>query len=147
MPLLNALTELAALNVAGIVRNYGHASVPIRVNRAALPCLLVLPLDADSAALRGDGLHTVAFANGPRTLTCTIKHLLLVAPQAQAILRQHLPPLVTLIDAYYAALAANVTLSDTLQLPPQIKCDVGVVRYGGESFFGAAFVHTWVLAL
>jgi hypothetical protein len=53
--------------------------------------------------------------------------------------------LVTLIDAYFAALAGNVTLGGTLLQPTVVRVEPGVFQHGTTAYFGCAFRHTWVV--
>jgi hypothetical protein len=57
--------------------------------------------------------------------------MLLVAPvNAGRGMRSHLPNLVTLIDSYFAALAASVTLTSALLEPAQVKVEPGIFTHG-----------------
>jgi hypothetical protein len=145
----SVLTNLSALSVAGVVRNYDLDVVPDDLSRVQLPALLVLPLDLREDALykeRGKGFQTVAFSGGPRTATLPVTHLLLVAPtQAGRGLRSTLPSLITLIDAYFAALGADVTLGGALLQPAQVVVEAGIFPYGHANYYGCAFRHTWVM--
>lgn len=145
----SALTNLSALSVAGVVRNYDIDVVPDDLSRVQIPALLILPLDIQEGPLfkeRGKGFQTVAFSGGPRTATLPATHLLLVAPTtAGRGIRSTLPALITLIDAYFTALGADVTLGGALLEPAQVKVEPGVFPYGHASFYGCAFRHTWVI--
>ncbi|MFN8372566.1 MAG: hypothetical protein U0694_06780 [Anaerolineae bacterium] len=83
-----ALNNLAALTVASVQHNYDIDEAPDALTRAQLPALLVLPVNIPDVRMfkeRGDGFQAVAFANGARTITCAVTHLLLVAlPPAAA---------------------------------------------------------------
>ncbi len=142
-----ALEQLAQLNVAGVSQHYGMDAVPARVLRAQLPCLLVLPGEVESNRLfkqRGEGFQAVAFSGGGRTLTVAVTHLLLAAPATYRP-RDVLPQLIDLVDAYAAALAADVLLGDTLREPPRFQVEVGRFHHGGDAFHGCAFRHLWLL--
>jgi hypothetical protein len=145
-----ALERLAALHVPGVAQHYGVEAVPDALTRAHLPALLVLPVEIPDDTLfkeRGGGLEPLAFAEGTRTLVCTVNHLLLVAPVgAGAGLRTHLPLLVDLMDAYFDALGADVTLGGALLEPAQVRTQAGVFPRGGAVYHGCAFRHRWVLA-
>ncbi|MEL6148482.1 MAG: hypothetical protein AAFV33_01645 [Chloroflexota bacterium] len=147
-PFRNALTALAALNVAGVT-NYDIDAVPETLNRGQLPALLVLPGTADDNRLFkdfGEGFRAVAFSYGARTLSVAVTHLLLLAPvNANTGIRANMPALVDTVDAYIAALAADVTLGGALLEPAQVTLEVGTFPYGGITYHGCAFRHVWAL--
>jgi hypothetical protein len=146
----SALNKLAALSIGGVQHNYAINALPALLSRAQLPALLVLPIDTlEQNPFRragGEGFQTVAFNNGARTVTYSVTHLLLVAPAEQAGgLRSLLPTLVSLVDAYFAALGANITLDGDLLEPPHVRVEPGLFEYGGLRCAGVAFRHTWLL--
>lgn len=145
----DALTTLSQLSVAGVAHNYDIDAVPDAPARAQLPALLVLPIDLQEDRLiqeRGRGFQAVAFSSGARTVTYTVTHLLLVAPIGQGKgLRAHLPALVTFMDAYFAALAADVTLGGALLEPASVRVEPGVFPIGSTEYYGCAFRHTWLM--
>jgi len=57
----------------------------------------------------------------------------------------YLPRLVNLIDNYIAALAADVTLGESLLAPARVSVEPGIFTYGEREFYGCAFRHTWLL--
>lgn len=150
----SALTALAQLNVAGVNVNYDLEAVPEYLSPAQLPVLLVLPLDTDFGNTqrlfrdRGSGFETLAFSDGPRSVTYLVTHLLLVAPVAAGVgLRAHLPGLVDRIDAYFAALSITPTLGGELLEPARVRVEPGTFTYMEVRYYGCAFRHTWVVAL
>jgi hypothetical protein len=152
--LQTALNALAALTVSGVQHNYGIDALPQALARGNLPVLLVLPLEPDTIA--DDGLfadraaafEAVAFSDGVKTVTYAVTHLLLEAPfRAGRGLRDHLPGLVTRIDAYFAALSNAVTLGGVLREPATVRIDPGVYNFNGVEYVGCAFRHRWVVAL
>jgi hypothetical protein len=146
-----ALTNLSTLTVSGVTRNYDVDAVPDEISRTQLPALLVLPGETDDGDLtkeRGKGFEAIAFASVAKTVTYTVTHLLLVAPvSAGRGMRSHLPTLITLIDNYFAALAANVTLSDALLEPARVKVEPGTFIHGDIQYHGCAFRHTWIIQI
>ena len=149
MTIRAALTRLASLSVSGVSHNYDVDSVPDSLNRVQLPALLVLPITPPTSKISritSDGFQTIAFSSGPRTVTVTITHLLLVAPiEAGRGARTHLPKVVDLADAYCAALAADPLLNNTLLEPARVQVEPGDFTYGHATYHGCAFRHTWVI--
>ena len=150
----SACTALSNLSVSGVGANYDLNAVPEVLNRGQLPVLLVLPIEIDGTddgslfKERGEGFKTLGFSDGVKTVTYTVNHLLLVAPVASGSgLRSHLPDLIDLIDNYFSALAATITLGGQLLEPAQVRIDPGVYTYGGVVYIGCAFRHTWVVAV
>lgn len=146
--LKTALTNLAALNVAGITQHYGIDTVPDALSRAQLPALLMLLIDNEDRLFqeRSDGFTTVAFSQGARTVTYSVLHLLLLAPlESGAGLRSHLPNLVDAMDAYFAALATDVRLGGALLEPAHVAVEPGRFVYGKGDYIGCAFRHTWLV--
>src|SRR5512134_2887159 len=137
MTFRNALTELAALAVSGVAHNYDVDAVPDALSRSQLPALLVLPVDVQDDAFfkeRGKGFQAIAFSSGPRTVQYAVTHLLLVAPvETGRELRSSLPRLIDLIDAYFDALGADVTLDGALLEPAAVQVEPGVFTHGGTA--------------
>lgn len=148
-PFRTALSNLAALAVTGVAHNFDVDSVPDDLSRAQLPALLVLPVEIEDDALfkqRSQGFEAVAFSSGPRTITYTLTHLLLVAPvNAGRGLRTHLPLLIDLIDDYFTALGDDVTLGGALLQPAQVRVEPGMFPHGDTDYHGCAFRHTWLM--
>lgn len=149
MAFQTALTRLAALSVAGVAHNYAVEALPGSLSRAQLPALLVLPGRVERegvAAGPGEGFQAIAFSGGARTVAYRVTHLLLAAPMsAGAGARTHLPAVVALIDAYFSALAADLTLNAALLEPAAVQVEPGLYAYGGVRYFGCAFEHRWLI--
>lgn len=150
----DALSALADMVVPGVSISYDVDATPDHLNRGGLPALLLLPLETPATetrrlfAERGDGFESVAFSDGIRTVNFTVTHLLVVAPVSSGRgLRDHLPALIDLIDAYFGALAARVTLEGHLEEPAQVQVEPGVFAYGGVDYYGCAFRHRWVVQI
>ena len=150
----DALTELAALSVSGVNANYAIDAVPETIHRGQLPVLLVLPIDIDATRSqrlfpeRGGGFETLGFSDGVRTVTYSVTHLLLLTPATTGRgLRDHLPGLVALIDAYFSALAVAVTLGGRLVEPAHVRVDPGTFTHNDVAYIGCAFRHTWVVQI
>lgn len=146
-----ALTALAGLSVSGILHNYDVSAVPDHLTRAQLPALLVLPGEVSERRLfreRGEGFQTLAFSGGARTISYTVTHLLLVALTSDGVgLRTHYPRLIDLIDAYFAALGADVTLGGALLEPPKVTVEPGTFTHGDAVFHGCALRHVWKIEM
>ncbi len=149
MTIRAALTRLASLTVSGVSHNFDVDSVPDSLNRVQLPALLVLPITPPTSKLTrtsGEGFQSIGFSSGPRTVTVSITHLLLVAPtEAGRGARTHLPKVVDLMDAYCTALAADPLLNNGLLEPARVQVEPGVFAYGHITYHGCAFRHTWVI--
>jgi hypothetical protein len=149
MPIRAALTRLASLTVSGITHNYDVDAIPDSLNRVQLPALLVLPITPHSSKITrisSDGFESIAFSSGPRTVTVTVTHLLLVTPiETGRGTRSHLPGVVDLMDAYCTALAADPLLNNTLLEPTRVKLEPGDYPYGHATYHGCAFRHTWII--
>lgn len=146
-----ALTTLASLSVPGVAHNYDLDAAPDDLSRVQLPALLTLPVLPDEIRLRGEagqGFQAIAFSGGPHTATFAVTHLLLVAPAAVGRgQRSHLPKFIDLIDAYFTALAADVTLSSALLEPARVRVEPGLFTYGHAAYYGCAFRHTWLIQM
>jgi hypothetical protein len=150
-----ALTALAGLSVPGVRHNFDLDALPGTIERAHLPALLVLPLELDGVndqrRLFGDqseGFRTIGFSAGVKTAQVTATHLLLYAPTTTRLdLREHLPGLIDLIDAYFDTLAGSVTLGGVLLEPANVSIEPNVYLYGAARFLGCAFRHTWQVSL
>ena len=146
-----ALTNLGLLRVEGARNNFDIDELPEQITPAHLPALLVLPLDLDKDRLFGErreGLQAVTFSGGAKTAYFSLTHLLLLSSTSRGIgMRSHLPRLVSLIDNYMAAIAADLTLGDALLTPARVVVDPGIYPYAAGQFYGCAFRHTWLLEL
>ena len=147
----SALTALAGLPVSGVLHNYDVSAVPDQISRAQLPALLVLPGDVNERRPfreRGEGFQSLAFSGSARTINYAVTHLLLVAPTTDGVgLRSHYPHLIDLIDVYFAALGANITLGGALLEPPKVTVEPGTFTHGDASFHGCALRHLWLVEM
>ncbi|GAB4316193.1 MAG: hypothetical protein Kow00117_07960 [Phototrophicales bacterium] len=141
----SALTALSNLTVSGVSVNYDIDTVPDTIHRGQLPALLVLPIEPQPA---GEGFEVIGFADGIKTVTYTVTHLLLVASSAAGNgVKSHLPDLIDLIDNYFMALAASVTLGGALMEPARVHVEPGVFPYGETDYIGCAFRHVWMVQI
>ncbi|MCY4463900.1 MAG: hypothetical protein OXE46_00005 [Chloroflexi bacterium] len=144
-----ALSQLAAMQVAGVRNNYDLDALPDHMHPPQLPALLVLPIELqDKRFFRAwhNSLGTSAFRGGVKQASYTVTHLLLLAPRESGLgIRSHLPRLVSLIDSYMGALALDSTLDGKLQLPAEVSVEPGIFAFGEREFFGCAFRHRWTL--
>lgn len=151
MSFKTALTQLGLLNVDGISHHYGITSLPESLSRAQLPALLVMPLEKrENEFYRESGLafEGIAFGNGTKTARFVVTHLLLVAPIGQGEgMRDHLGLLADCIDAYLEALAADITLADSLEEAAEVHIETGIYPYGKGQYYGCAFRHRWRIAI
>lgn len=149
-PFAAALAALAALQPAGIAACFSIEDAPGQLSRAQFPALLVRPYDEQERRLfreRGEAFEALAFANGPALVTYAVTHLLLVAPEDGGLgARSQLPPLASLLDAYFSALAAVPTLGGALAAPARVSVEAGVFTYGDLRCTGAALRHRWQIA-
>jgi hypothetical protein len=134
-----------------VAHNYDVDAVPDQPGRAQLPALLVMPIDnADDRLFRerGEGFQAIGFSEGARTVTYTVTHLLLVAPNGSSRgLGAQLPALVDLIDAYMEAFSSDPTLNDALLEPARVRVEPGIFPFGQGQFVGCAFRHTWLMEI
>lgn len=146
-----ALSNLSFIRVSGVRNNFGIDELPKSISAAHLPALLVLPLELEKERLfkeRKEGLQSVTFSGGAKSVYYTLTHLLLVAPTEKGLgLRGHVPRLVGLIDNYVAALAADITLDEALLAPARVAVEAGVFSYDERDFYGCAFRHTWMMEI
>jgi hypothetical protein len=145
-----ALTNLSNLSVSGVLHNYDVDDAPAALMRAHLPALLVMPVSVPDVRMfkdRSEGFQAVAFANGARTITYSVTHLLLIAALTSESSKRHLPTLVDLIDNYFTALKADLTLGGTLLEPAEVAVEPGIYTHGSAKFYGCALRHTWKLEI
>jgi hypothetical protein len=151
MSFKTALTNLGNLTVAGIAHNYGIDELPESLSRSQLPALLVMPIDSQEDKLfreRGMAFEGIAFGSGTKTARFVVTHLLLLAPVEKGKgMREHLSLLADSIDAYTAALAADITLSDAIEEAVQVRIETGIYRLGQSQYYGCAFRHSWVIGV
>ncbi len=144
-----ALSQLAAMQVAGVRNNYDLDALPDHLQPPQLPALLVLPIDLHEKRFFRewrDSLGTSAFSGGIKQASYTVTHLLPLAPRESGLgVRSHLPQLVSLIDSYMGALALDSTLGGALRLPADVSVEPGIFPYGEREFYGCAFRHRWTL--
>ncbi|MCU0499120.1 MAG: hypothetical protein MUF87_17340 [Anaerolineae bacterium] len=143
-----SLEQLAALTVNGVRGHYGIDAVPRSLSRAQLPALVVLPIENETDDRffpdRGEGFRALEFSNTTRTITYAVTHLLLVAPKGD---ERQTGRLIDLIDSYFLALSAQVTLNDTLLHPARVRAEIGVFTYGDGAYYGCALRHLWTIAI
>jgi hypothetical protein len=144
--LRTALTNLAALSVSGVAHNYDVDSVPEKVARAQLPCLILLPV-VDEGRTKRFGDFKLATPNAAKGLVVyVVAHVLLYAPVgAGRGARSNLPGLVDLVDNYATAIRANPNLSGALFKPTSYVVSMEGVTWAGIRYFGARFWHTFVV--
>jgi hypothetical protein len=119
-------------------------ATPEALSGAQLPALILAPeLGGHAPGFEPDG-----FVSGAGALTVHVTHLLLVAPAAGGLGRRSaIPAVVAAVDAYTGALADDPLLGGALAESLRIEVALGVQRYAGVDYHGAALVHTWVMAL
>ena len=146
-----ALSNLSFIRVSGVRNNFDIDELPISISAAHLPALLVLPLELEKERLfkeRKDSLQSVTFSGNAKSVYFLLTHLLLVTPTDRGLgLRGHLPRLVGLIDNYVAAIAADITLGESLLVPARVAVEAGVFTYDESDFYGCAFRHTWMMEI
>jgi hypothetical protein len=151
MSFKTALTNLGNLTVAGIAHNYGISSLPESLSRSQLPALLVMPIDSQEDKLfreRGVAFEGIAFGNGTKSARFAVTHLLLIAPVEKGKgMREHMSLLADCIDAYTAALAADITLSGALEEAAHLRIEAGMYRLGQSQYYGSAFRHSWLIGV
>jgi len=142
------LDALAAVPVTGIAHSYGIASVPERIDRAALPILLVLPI-LDGSGLRRRDEFEIATPTGAIGLASFyITHMLLYAPVGMyRNAASAFPGLVDLMDAYTLAIRANARLGGLLYAPIDFYTIPGAVTWAGVPYLGVRFVLRLVLEI
>ncbi len=145
----HAISQLSNMKVEGVRNSFDLDELPNSLHSAQLPALLTLPLEPEADRLfheRREGLRVGAFSLSAKTVSYQLTHLLLLAPQEAGLgLRSQLPRLISLIDSYTAALAADITLSDSLLAPARVGVEPGVYAYGEREYYGCAFRHSWLL--
>lgn len=144
-----ALSQLAAMQVAGVRNNYDLDALPDHLHASQLPALLVLPIELHDKRFFHewrDSLGASAFSGGVKQASYAVTHLLPLAPRESGLgIRSHLPRLVSLIDSYMGVLALDSTLDGKLRLPAEVSVEPGIFAYGEREFYGCAFRHRWTL--
>ncbi len=154
-PFRDALRALAALELPGLRAHFGHEELPETLQLGQLPALLVLPGETPESTARsplfgarGGGFEALSFRKAGANITLQPRHLLLAAPTGAGLgLYPQFPRLVILLDAYFRALVADVTLGGRLLEPAQVQVEFGRFPHGGAEFHGCLLRHTWKLAL
>ncbi len=129
------ITALAAFgaSVPGIHASYDLDTIPDKITRAMLPCLIPLPALADSTGLTLDG----AMGGAPHD-SFTVTHRLLFRETANLSVQQALPDLITQRDNYVAAAADQRFLtaesSPLNQVPMAFSIRVGVGTWGDTEY-------------
>lgn len=147
MTLTTALNALASLTIPGVRHNYGIATLPERIGRAALPALLVIPTFDDGSRRDYGEFRMGAPAGSQALIRYAVTHLLLHAPiGAGTGANDELPTLITLLDNYAAVLKTDPRLGGTLYYPASYTISIAPVDYGGSRYFGARLWHTWTIS-
>jgi hypothetical protein len=151
MSFKTALEMLGDLSVEGIAHNYGIDELPESLSRSQLPALLVMPIDTQGDKIfreRGLAFEGIAFGNGTKTVRFAVTHLLLLAPVEKGKgMREHLSLLAECIDSYMLALAADITLSNSIEEAAEVGFELGVYQLGQSQYYGCAFRHIWVIGV
>ena len=135
--------------------NFAAADAPSEVDSALLPALIVMPTERDKNQFggrlfsgRGDGFGMVTLGDTGGLYTVEMTHLLLVSPEGRGVTpRSALVGLADGVDAYFAALRADVRLGGALKYPPRVQVEIGMTAYGAGRYLAAAFRHIWTLEI
>ena len=142
------LDSLAALTVTGVTHSYAINQIPERIDRAALPILVLLPI-LDGGGLRKRDEFEIETPTGAMGLASFyITHMLLYAPVGMyRNAASALPGLVDLMDNYTLAIRANSRLGGLLYTPIDFYTIPGAVTWAGVPYLGVHFVLRLVLEI
>ena len=141
-----AFTNLATISVTGVTTSYDLNALPNALPAANLPALApYFPEEGGSISQNQHGLATLTYNGAVWSAALYVDHVLYLAPAwSEAGLSEALPSLVTAIDNYLTALAAQGTLSGALSSELEIiRVQPGIVDYAGVKFYGVRFRHLW----
>ncbi len=136
------ITSLATFGagVPGVHESYDLDTIPDKITRAMLPCLIPLPVLADAPGLTLDG----AMGSAPHD-SFTVTHRLLFRETANLSVQQVLPDLIAQRDNYVAAAAVQRFLtadsSPLNQVPIAFSIDIVVGTWGDVEYHLIDFTY------
>jgi len=141
-----AFTHLAAIPVAGVQTSYDVDDLPNTLPAADLPALVPAFPPVGGADEDDPDLAVLTYDGSAWTAALHVEHLLVWCPTwSEMGLRSALPALIEAVDSYLAAVSADGTLGGALAAPLEVvRVQVGVIAWGGVTYYGARFRHRWV---
>lgn len=146
--IVTLITSLATwgAGVANVKNSYDLTTIPDKLGRAQLPCLIPIP------EVGGEqGFQTVSFMGNSPEMDVTINHLLLNGEASDPGVKKDLAPLMVMLDAYLAAAKASPMLNAG-SAPPfnvfmQFTVEIGLSKYAEIQYHSISFKHKYKLYL
>jgi hypothetical protein len=138
MSLSTALTALTSLTVSGVTL-YAFGTSPDLIPATVLPCMVARIDDVFN-----DALVSATIAGEGGIASIPVMHTLFTNTMGVGRSEARDANTPALIDAYFAALASDLTLGGALARPLSIVwLQTGGIEWGNSLYYGVRFRHLW----
>ena len=130
--------------VPGITKSFGLSDLPQNINREDLPAALIVPEVGTE-----QGLKLLSMMGNSPSVVIEVTQLVLVAESGDTPLREAMPTMLTILDAYNAQAKAQKFL-DTQAAPPnqvvmQYSIMLGISEWEGISYHSLSTKHQYTI--